>query len=214
MPFLLSAHFSYKQQGVKVVCPAFTHGNNFYRDQVLLQWCARLNGLIEGDGRTPMNDRNMGKQRKSVFLVMRLFNLISTISSCFYKRFKIHWFLSGRNWNQVVWYSLHQDVAHVSNISTAIVWMFWKFFFWAIWGALRNLDDYVLHGEREHGPVRGSGGMIAFTTQHVDITDSSRAQKALAWKRIRANTCVACSQTLYFLFKVRRVIKYKPQGIY
>ena len=42
---------------------------------------------------------------------MRIFNLISTISTCFYKRFKIHWFLSGVNWNQVVWYSLHQDVA-------------------------------------------------------------------------------------------------------
>ena len=124
MPFLLSAHFSYKQQGVKAVCPAFTHRNNFYRDQALLQWCARQNGLIEGDGRTPMNDRDMGKQRKSVFfLAMRLFNLISTISTCFYKRFKIHWFLSGVDWNQVVWYSLHQDVAHGSNIFTAIVWM-------------------------------------------------------------------------------------------
>ena len=57
MPFLLSAHFSYKQQGVKAVCPAFTHRNNFYRDQVLLQGCARQNGLLEGDGRTLMNDR-------------------------------------------------------------------------------------------------------------------------------------------------------------
>ena len=140
MPFLLSAHFSYKQQGVKAVCPAFTHRNNFYRDQALLQWCARQNGLIEGDGRTPMNDRDMGKQRKSVFLATRLFNLFSLISTCFYKRFKIHWFLSGVNWNQVVWYSLHQDVAIGSNISTAIVWMFWKFFSWAIWGALRNDD--------------------------------------------------------------------------
>ena len=157
MPLLLSAHFSYKQYGVKAVCPAFTHRNNFYQDQALLQWCARQNGLIDCVGRTPMNDRNMGKQRKNVFLAMRLFNLISTISSCFYKRFKIHWFLSGKNWNQVVWYSLHQDVAHVSNISTAIVWMFWKFFFWAICGALRNLHDYVLRGEWEHGPVRGSG---------------------------------------------------------
>ena len=33
MPLLLSAHFSYKQQGVKAVCSAFTHRNNFYRDQ-------------------------------------------------------------------------------------------------------------------------------------------------------------------------------------
>ena len=87
---------------------------------------------------------------------MRLFNLISTISTCFYKRFKIHWFLSGVNWNQVVWYSLHQDVAHASNISTAIVCVFWNFFLWAIWSALRN-DDYVLRGEREPGPVMGSG---------------------------------------------------------
>ena len=32
----------------------------------------------------------------------------------------------------------------------------------------------------------------------------------------RGCVTVACSQTLYFLFKVRRarVIKYKPQGIY
>ena len=45
---------------------------------------------------------------------MHLFNLISTISTCFYKRCKIHWFLSGVNWNHVVWYSLHQDVAHLS----------------------------------------------------------------------------------------------------
>ena len=36
--------------------------------------------------------------------------------------------------------------SHGSKISTAIVWVFWKFFlFWAIWGALRN-DDYVLRG--------------------------------------------------------------------
>ena len=158
VPFLLSAHFSYKEQGVKAVCPAFTHRNNFYRDQALLQWCARQNGLIEGEGRTPINDRDMGKQRKSVFfLVVRLFILFSLISTCFYKRFKIHWFLLGVNWNQVVWYSLHQDVAHGSNISTSIVWLFWKFFlFWAVWGALRN-DDYVLRSERERGPVRGSG---------------------------------------------------------
>ena len=38
MPFLLSAHFSYKQQGVKAVCPAFTHRNNFHQDQALLQY--------------------------------------------------------------------------------------------------------------------------------------------------------------------------------
>ena len=156
LPFLLSAHFSYKQQGVKAVCPAFTHGNNFYRDQALLQWGARKNGLIEGDGRTPMNDRDMGKQRISgVFFNNAFIQLNSTISTCFYTRFQIHWFLSG-DWNQVVWYSLHQDVAHGSNISSAIVWMFWKFFFWAIWGALRN-DDYVLRSEREREPVRGSG---------------------------------------------------------
>ena len=125
MPFLLSAHFSYKEQGLKQYAQPLPIGINWYRDQALLQWCARQNGLIEGDGRTPMNDRDMGKQRKSVFLAMRLFNLFSLISTCFYKRFKIHWFLSGVNWNQVVWYSLHQDVAHGSNISTAIVWMFW-----------------------------------------------------------------------------------------
>ena len=54
------------------------------------------------------------------------------------------------------------------------------------------------------------GNLLSKNTNEI----SSRAQKALAWKRILANTCVACSQTLYFLFKVRRVIKYKPQGIY
>ena len=76
MPFLLSAHFSYKQQGVKAVCPAFTHRNNFYRDQALPQWCARQNGPIEGDGRTSMNDRDMGKQRKSVFFSNAFIQLI------------------------------------------------------------------------------------------------------------------------------------------
>ena len=96
---------------------------------------------------------------------MRLFNLISTISTCFYRRFKIHRFLSGKNWNQVVWYSLHQDVAHGSNISSAIVWMFWKFFFWAIWGALRN-DDYVLRGEREHGRVQSGDPVIKIAWQN------------------------------------------------
>ena len=96
---------------------------------------------------------------------MRLFNLISTVSTCFYRLFGIHWFLSGKNWNQVVWYSLHQDVAHASNIFSAIVWMFWKFFFWAIWGALRN-DDYVLRGEREHGRVQSGDPVINVAWQN------------------------------------------------
>ena len=41
---------------------------------------------------------------------------------------------------------------------------------------------------------------------------SSREQKALAWKRILANSCVACSQTLYFPFQVRRVININRRG--
>ena len=99
---------------------------------------------------------------------MRLFNLISTVSTCFYRLFGIHWFLSGKNWNQVVWYSLHQDVAHASNIFSAIVWVFWKFFFWAIWGALRN-DDYVLRGEREHGWVQSGDPVINIAWQNMAL---------------------------------------------
>ena len=131
---------------------------------------------------------------------MRLFNLISTVSSCFYRLFGIHWFLSGKNWNQVVWYSLHQDVAHASNIFSAIVWMFWKFFFWEIWGALRN-DDYVLRGEREHGWVQsGDPGNQYCMTKHgpsypqivyclrVSGVWNYRMDERIKWSRLPRNT--------------------------
>ena len=76
-----------------------------------LQWCARQNGPIEGDGRTPMNDRDMGKQRKSVFfLVMRLLNLISTISICFYKRCKIRSIDFCRAWTGTNAENMHVDI--------------------------------------------------------------------------------------------------------
>ena len=52
------------------------------------------------------------------------------------------------------------------------------------------------------------GNLLSKNTNEI----SSRAQKTLAWKRILANTCVACSQTLYFLFQVRRVININRRG--
>ena len=126
-----------------------------------LQWCARRDGLIEGDGRTPMNDRDMGKQRKSVFFSTVYFHFlqflpvsISVLKSIDFCR---------------VWTGtrLLTHVTHGSNTSTDIVCMFWKFcLFWAIWGALRN-DDYVLRGEREHGGVQsGDPGNQYCMTKH------------------------------------------------
>ena len=39
---------------------------------------------------------------------------------------------------------------------------FYSFWFWAIWRALRNLDDYMLCGELEHG-LRGTSNQYCMT---------------------------------------------------